>query len=372
MRHSFITLDQAFDYVGDNSRYQQRITLLLSLQFLFYSFFVMGMPYLLIMPKFCTDNYCSDTPICDSSLVEVIGFDNIIKEFKLYCGNKGKVSFIAASFFIGQMVGGFTFPIFSNIWGRRKLLLFGSTLGALAIMAGSFAMSVSQIYPAYFVAGFGLSGYEMVVYVYITEISAIRFRSIASSILVVIWSSSMLIYPWIVQQMDNWRHLTQLSISIPILLTVVISYFYFVESPRWLASQQRYSECRKVFKFMSIFNRRRPFEFNFMEEIERFNNQCAQMRSSLNPDKYHNHKEAIKASYSYWSILSQSKLLRITLILIWMWFLRYFTYYGLQFSVSKFGLSVTDAIRILAAVELLTGMSSRKLLIECSLLQAQI
>lgn len=48
------------------------------------------------------------------------------------------------------------------------------------------------------------------------------------------------------------------------------------------------------------------------------------------------------------------------MILIWMWFLRYFTYYGLQFSVNKFGISVTTALRALSVVELLTGLSSRK------------
>lgn len=86
-------------------------------------------------------------------------------------------------------------------------------------------------------AGFGLSGYETVVYVYITEISALRFRSIASSLLVVVWSSSMLVYPFIVERMFSWRTLMRYSISIPLLMTVVIGYLYFVESPRWLASK---------------------------------------------------------------------------------------------------------------------------------------
>lgn len=62
-----------------------------------------------------------------------------------------------------------------------------------------------MLYSFFFTAGLGLSGYETVVYVYITEISALRFRSIASSVLVVVWSSSMLIYPFIVDEASNWR-----------------------------------------------------------------------------------------------------------------------------------------------------------------------
>jgi len=135
------------------------------------------------------------------------------------------------------MFGGFTFPIFANIWGRKILLLFGCLLGGLAILAASFSTSVLQLYIFFFMAGFGLSGYETVVYVYITEISALRFRSIASSLLVVVWSSSMLVYPFIVERMFSWRTLMRYSISIPLLMTVVIGYLYFVESPRWLASK---------------------------------------------------------------------------------------------------------------------------------------
>jgi hypothetical protein len=46
MKNAFITLDQAFDYVGDNSSYQKKVTFILSVQWLCYSFFVMGMPIL--------------------------------------------------------------------------------------------------------------------------------------------------------------------------------------------------------------------------------------------------------------------------------------------------------------------------------------
>ena len=41
-----------------------------------------------------------------------------------------------------------------------------------------------------------------------------------------------------------------------------------------------------------------------------------------------------------------------------MWFFRYFTYYGLQFSVNSFGMSVTVVVRLLALAELVTAVSS--------------
>lgn len=135
------------------------------------------------------------------------------------------------------MFGGFTFPILANIFGRRRILLFGMILGGASIFVGSLCSNLMSLYGLFFIAGFGLSGYETVVYTYITEISALRFRSIASSLLVVIWSSSMLIYPFIVAILKSWRLLMMWSIGIPLLITVILEYFYFVESPRWLISK---------------------------------------------------------------------------------------------------------------------------------------
>ncbi|CAD8099970.1 unnamed protein product [Paramecium primaurelia] len=357
MKRAFVTLDQAFEYVGDNSKYQQRITLLLCIQFLFYSFFVMGMPYLLQNPsKYCTDGICIEYPNCNNRIDSLIGFDSIAKEFGLFCN--GRKAFIAALFFVGQMFGGFTFPILANIFGRRKILLFGMSLGSISILVGSLCHNLLSLYALFFIAGFGLSGYETVVYVYITEISALRFRSIASSLLIVIWSSSMLIYPFIVDILQSWRLLMMWSIGVPLLITVVLDYFYFVESPRWLISKQQYDECRRVFRFMSIFNKRRPFEFNFMEELDKFNSRCVKVASMKKVETQIKLTQQSNQNAGYWELFKRSKLLIQTLILVQMWFLRYFTYYGLQFSVSTFGISMTTTLRMLALVELMTGMSS--------------
>lgn len=99
-----------------------------------------------------------------------------------------------------------------------------------------------------------------------------------------------------------------------------------------------------------------------MEELDKFNSNFVSLKSSMNVERYTKLKDT-QRHYNYWSLLSHSKVMRITLILIWMWFLRYSTYYGLQFSASKFGISVTEGLRILATVELLTGMSSCTIII---------
>jgi len=66
------------------------------------------------------------------------GFVSITYEFRLFCESKYWVGFIQSSFFMGQMLGGFIFPILANKYGRKKILLFGSGLGAISIILCGF------------------------------------------------------------------------------------------------------------------------------------------------------------------------------------------------------------------------------------------
>lgn len=134
-----------------------------------------------------------------------------------------------------------------------------------------------------------------------------------------------------------------LGIGLPMLIGALGTYVFFVESPRWLNSQGNFDECRKVLRFVSIYNRRKPFEFNFSEEMDKYNSKALRMFvpseneanniiSSPNPPK------ATKSSY--FDLCRHRKLTKITGILMLSWFLRYFTYYGIQFSIETFGTSL--------------------------------
>lgn len=56
MENSFIDLNESFIYVGDNSIFQKRITMILAMQWISFTFLVMGMTYVFRTPVF----YCFD------------------------------------------------------------------------------------------------------------------------------------------------------------------------------------------------------------------------------------------------------------------------------------------------------------------------
>jgi len=60
---------------------------------------------------------------------------------------------------------------YSDKIGRRKSLLISISIGAGGIFSLGFAPSINVLMILIFISGFGLCGYETIIYVYISEIS---------------------------------------------------------------------------------------------------------------------------------------------------------------------------------------------------------
>ena len=116
MKNTFISLDKAFEYVGDNSSFQKRTIKILSMQWIFYSFLTMGMPFLFTTPKFiCTkeidgqmvSSSCSEEDACQNFKNES-SFNaedkSLSQEFNLYCEKKVVLGFLGSLFFIGKIL----------------------------------------------------------------------------------------------------------------------------------------------------------------------------------------------------------------------------------------------------------------------------
>lgn len=112
MKNTFISLDKAFEYVGDNSSFQKRTINILAFQWIFYSFLTMGMPFLFTTPKFlCTklvdgemqQTSCSEEDACQNMKTDsfAVSDNSLSQEFDLYCDKKVILGFLGSLFFIG-------------------------------------------------------------------------------------------------------------------------------------------------------------------------------------------------------------------------------------------------------------------------------
>lgn len=74
--------------------------------------------------------------------------------------------------------------------GRLKMLISSLMVGSLAIISCGLATNLFLFLFCIYVVGFGMLSFETAVYVYISEISGIRYRSISSNLLFMIWAIS--------------------------------------------------------------------------------------------------------------------------------------------------------------------------------------
>ena len=86
----------------------------------------------------------------------------------------------------------------------------------------------------FFAIGFGLGGFESIVYVYINEISANRFRSISANVIAISWAFAQLLYPFFTKIIQNWRGVYIFLIGIPYICTIFFAFRLLKESPRFL------------------------------------------------------------------------------------------------------------------------------------------
>lgn len=148
-------------------------------------------------------------------------------------------------FFFGGFISGYLFSYISSKIGRRSILLLvmAMVIGSIAVCA--FAVNFKMFLVGYFFLGFTLFGYETNIYIYIGEISAIRFRTISINMLTMVWAGTPLFLP-ILSLIPTWRY-AFLFFGFILIGTLPFSYKYFLESPRFLVSKNCFSQGREIF-----------------------------------------------------------------------------------------------------------------------------
>lgn len=130
MESTFLTLDKSLLYVGDNSTFQKRITLILAIQWISFSFMVNTMAFFFRSPSFScriplTDIFysCSESTACDRSPTDYrvlqSSTESISEEFGLYCGQAGNIYQAESLFLLGGFLSGYFMSYVSEKIGRR-------------------------------------------------------------------------------------------------------------------------------------------------------------------------------------------------------------------------------------------------------------
>lgn len=379
---TYITVDKALEYCGDNSTYSKRCLIILVVLWSVNSFLTMGWPLYFegntYLCKTADGRYenCDLKTACkteDPSEIIIQGRSTITKEFRLICGAGTWVPFASTIFFTGMLISGVVVPILGDSRGRRLSLLCSIFITTASVISLGFSPNIIVACCFFLGAGIGFSGIEIVSLVYSTEISGKRFRNHSMTILQIFWAISQVLLGFIFRFVDYWRYIFIAAIGVPCLLCFIAGWYILDETPSYLVSHGQTDAAKKVLCKMADTNRRPPFQFKLMKEIEVDNEKFFYIKKTAETEARNSHGNPLKSMTSHTKskgpeikagVSLQTKIvfgpgLRVqSLIMTFLWYTRFFAYYGLQFNIEEIGREILLNFTMMGIAEILASLAS--------------
>ncbi|XP_069569332.1 solute carrier family 22 member 6 isoform X2 [Brachyistius frenatus] len=236
----------------------------------------------------------------------------------------------------GVLVGALIFGGLSDRYGRRILLLISNLLMAVSGTCAAFSSSFSLFCLFRFGCGMALSGLGLNTFSLIVEWIPTRVRTVVGTITGYCYTVGQLILAVIAYFLRDWRWLT-LAVSLPFYVFFLISW-WFHESSRWLALNNKSEQAIKTLKSVAKFNGRHEegekIDIKMLQESMKKEMSCSQ------------------GSYSVLDLFRTPKMRIMTICLSAVWLATSFAYYGLAMDLQKFGVDIYLIQVIFGAVDI--------------------
>lgn len=350
-------MDSAFQSVGTNGTFQMIISVMILSVASMAILSGIAFPFLTKKPEMlCRElgnelssfHVCHEEEICYNNNLEYFknpnnNLYNMAYEFDMYCENAYYGQVIGTSFFFGGIIGSIFLSPIPDKYGREniyKILLFCVFAVHVGFLLSSSLMSISI---TNFMAGIVSYCYSMSTLI-ITEYLDRRFSGMIMSLNNAVFPLSGILLVFFFMYINNWRILFVIT-SIITLLTALLGYKYFLESPRWLSSKNKMIECYDTLKKMAQINGK---EENFKSFIE----------SNANLVKSSSNLKEVKKAYNLYDIMQLKSQRKKFFLLIYIWFATGFCFYGLILNIEHLGGDIFIDGMITFAAEILSELSS--------------
>ncbi|XP_069001692.1 solute carrier family 22 member 6 isoform X1 [Embiotoca jacksoni] len=260
----------------------------------------------------------------------------IISDWDLVCDLRSLKQMGQTTYMGGVLVGALVFGGLSDRYGRRILLLISNLLMAVSGTCAAFSSSFSLFCLFRFGCGMALSGLGLNTFSLIVEWIPTRVRTVVGTITGYCYTVGQLILAVIAYFLRDWRWLT-LAVSLPFYVFFLISW-WFHESSRWLALNNKSEQAIKTLKSVAKFNGRHEegekIDIKMLQESMKKEMSCSQ------------------GSYSVLDLFRTPKMRIMTICLSAVWLATSFAYYGLAMDLQKFGVDIYLIQVIFGAVDI--------------------
>ncbi|XP_022108730.1 organic cation transporter protein-like isoform X2 [Acanthaster planci] len=179
--------------------------------------------------------------------------NTVATEWDLVCEKDASVDLSQTIFMLGVMVGSLLFGQLSDRFGRRYVFFLSLWAQVAFGVGAAFTGNLYAFIAVRFFVGVIEQGVDITSYVMVTEMFSPSRRAFAGILLTLFWASGIMSLSGIAYLLRDWRHL-QLAITLPSLLTIPL-WWIIPESARWLISRGRVHEAETILQKIARFNK---------------------------------------------------------------------------------------------------------------------
>jgi len=329
-------IDSVFLEIGESGRQQFKYGLVLCLLKVYAPFHVLQYTFIGRSSTFyCSKegetltNSCFENKV--TSCTNLTFTENtMVAEWGLVCDRNWLSKATMSALMMGFLMGALVLGNLADRIGRKSNLML-TLMGMLFFNLISSAANNYSIYLlSRFCVGFFVSGNILSVVVLISEIVGPSYRGIYGLAVMGAFPIGILTLSYIASHLQSWRILTMFVTLLGI--PFVLCHWYLVESPRWFLSKNRQNEAEGVLK-----------------RIAKGNGVNSKLNISLKSSSVKDNSRVIGDSAL--KLFSKKRLLAVTLILCYNWFVNGASYYGMTLAAGDIGTDIYTGTALSGIVE---------------------
>uniref|UniRef100_A0AC35UF90 MFS domain-containing protein n=1 Tax=Rhabditophanes sp. KR3021 TaxID=114890 RepID=A0AC35UF90_9BILA len=268
-------------------------------------------------------------------------FESVNIEWNYLCEDRLKIKTSISVQMIGVIFGSIVGGQLSDLYGRRKILLWAIIFCAAFVVASSFSTEIISLTATRTFVGFFNGMTISIIAVFIIENVPKNDRVWINN--VITWSPNTIIFAIVAYFAHEWRILARSTAALTI--PAILLCYFVCESVRWLVQKGRIQDAQDAVKKIFGINRRTYNEQEVKELLEaEFSKNSSSAGSAAKKYSFYH-------LYSTWTFASYSATLHIT------FFIASLAQYGILFNLEKLSGSVYTNMILMGSLRYLMNIA---------------